>query len=152
MPLACAVVPVAHVGFVACDPADQAIASHGPLSSVVSMWASPDLKHGGHWDTGVESMWAKIAAACIRRCCLFRKWCVYMHHAWHGMILHYVISRPHTSVHRWCTCVLGILWFRRPSCGMRSSCVRCILNSRCPIRSRAQIHAPTTGTLAATLQ
>ena len=76
MPLACAMVPVAHVGFVACDPADQAIGSHGSLSPVVSMWAFPDLKHGGHWDPGVESILAKVAAACVRRCCLYRKWCV----------------------------------------------------------------------------
>jgi len=67
MPLACAVVPVAHVGFVACDPADQAIASHGSLSSVVSMWASPDLKHGGYVGAVYTASGVCLCASCMAR-------------------------------------------------------------------------------------
>ena len=68
MPLACAVGPVAHLGFVACDPADQAIASHGSLPSVVSMWASPDLKHGGYVGAVYTASGVCLCASCMALC------------------------------------------------------------------------------------
>ena len=68
MPLASTAAPVVHVEFGACDPAGQAIGRHGSLSSLVSMWASPDAKHGGHWNSGVGSMPTKITATRIHQC------------------------------------------------------------------------------------
>ena len=68
MPLASTAAPVVHVEFGACDPAGQAIARHWSLSSLGSMWASPDAKHRGHWNPGVGSMPRKITAARIHQC------------------------------------------------------------------------------------